>query len=236
MYTLFSLDDYITDANSIPVIESLRELCESSRAISSPIIIIGPSGVGKTLLCKAIKAESENTIYCTSEDFSSLFVCILENNISVEHFFEIFEDFNVIIDDVDSLISYSQMIRIHERFVETHGKIMQRLITELILRQRATGNYVVLTFNHRLRRGWYADFFEETLLSGETIDLQYPNRETRIQYCKKCLFEKHIEISDETAATIIDSWDGNTIPKINGIVNNIVARRTINAIEEILPK
>lgn len=233
---MFSLDDYLTDPNSAPVVESLRKLCSSSKSISSPVILLGPTGVGKTFLCKAIKAESANTIYCTSEDFGSLFIYFLENDIPIVHFFEVFEDCNVIIDDVDSLLSYSQIIRIHGKLVETRGKIMQVLITELVLRQQTTGNYVVLTFNHKLRRGWYTDYFEKLLLSGETLYLQYPDRGTRIGYFKKRLFENHIDIPETTVTAILNSWKGNSIPKINAIVNNIVARKTINETAEILPE
>lgn len=67
-----SFDSFVSDPGNALAFEAARAVARDESGRCNPLLITGPSGVGKTHLCEAIRNEADcNIIYRSSEEFTT---------------------------------------------------------------------------------------------------------------------------------------------------------------------
>ena len=67
-----SFDSFVPDPGNALAFEAARAVARGEGGRCNPLLITGPSGVGKTHLCKAIRLEADcNILYRSSEEFTT---------------------------------------------------------------------------------------------------------------------------------------------------------------------
>lgn len=220
-----SFDSFITDENNVFAVDYLRKLSGPDQPAHAAIILLGPSGVGKTHLCKAL-AQNKNTIYYTSEDIVSLVKIYLKKSMRVEDLIEFLCGNNMIIDDYDTLVFGSEFTRIDGKLVRTGGTAMSELLWELIRKNLKRGHFVLLSGCWNAPDGPR----EETIEDGIVFNLDHPSRNARITYCRQRLLQMRVVLPEEEVEKIVDGCRP-IMPAIDGRLQTLLARNTFPELE-----
>lgn len=212
-----SFSNFVADERSEPIVNHLKEVCRAPAGVRSPIVLSGRPGVGKSHLCRAMKNEGSRILICTSEDLISALITSIKTTESLRVFFETFQGFHLIVDDAD---------------LAFRGDAVQQAFAELIERQKQNGNFVLLTCAEPFPvPGWLTEELQRTLEAGISFRLAPPDRAARLRYCREKLLACGVDEPD-TAAEIVDAA-GDTIPRIDGAINGILAARALGCGREI---
>lgn len=208
--TAQTFENFITDERSAEVVRVLRQLCADPASVPSPVVLWGRSGVGKTHLCRAVKAAADGVTFCSADDIISAVIYSLRSAGTAEGFFGAFEGRNLIVDDADMAVF--------------RGQAMQDLLAELIVRQKNNGNFVLMTFNRSYPSfRWYTEDLQAALRSGSAYRIEPPDRETLLRHCRDSLRANGITLNDRQAALVVDLW-GDTVPKLEATVRTFALR------------
>ena len=217
-----TFNSFITDNNNAPVLDYLRRLSNTKKPPHTCIVIRGPSGVGKTHLCKTL-AHLKIANYYNSQDIVSMLKLYLQKKIHPDNIIEMISGNNVIIDDTDFLIGKIQLSRINGELVDTCGSIMQEILTNLILENKKAGHFVLLSSLGKQHNGAKINNYGDNI----AFYLDYPERSARIAYCKESLRQKKQFLPKEEIERLVDTCE-HTLPEREGTIQTVLAKKMFN--------
>lgn len=216
----YSFDNFVEgDCNRLARSAGFAVAQKPGGTAFNPLLIYGPSGVGKTHLAQAIGIEIKNNypnktvLYVQSEKFITQFVEAVKNNAQNDfvHFYQMIDV--LIIDDVQFLAG-------KEKTQDVFFHIFNHL--------HQTGKQIVLTSD---RPPVDLQGIEQRLLSrfkwGLSADLQTPGLETRIAILEKKIYNEGIELPKEVIEYLAYSITTN-VRELEGALISLLAQSSLN--------
>ena len=189
----------------------------------NPLVIYGPSGVGKTHLLLAIKNQMKKNFpykkieYIRSEDFTNQLIKALQDGKlglgTIDDFRSKYRGVDVLlIDDVQFIAGKEQT---QEEFFNTFNTLYQNNKQIVVTLDRPPRE--IKTLDDRIRGR-----FE----SGLFADITLPDFETRVGIIKKKSEKLHVEIDESLVFYIAEHIKGNT-RQLEGVVKKVQAYMSI---------
>lgn len=180
----------------------------------NPLLIYGPSGVGKTHLLQAIgnyittHDTNLSVHYTTVEGFTSDFTWALKQN-RVDDFKRRYRRCNALL--LDDLQSLEGKPKTAEEFFHTFDTLL------------TTGAQVVITSDRDPSQTQFLETrFNERLQAGLTINLSPPNQSTRLAILRKLIALNDVDISADVVAHLANRVTSN-VRALEGALIRIVA-------------
>ncbi len=217
----FSFDNFIVGstnrfahAASLAVAE-----CEVPQPTYNPLVIYGPSGVGKTHLMLAIKNHIKHkyprkvTEFIRAEDFTNQLITSLQQGKlglgTIEDFHHKFRNVDVLlIDDIHFIAGKEQT---QEEFFNTFNTLMEKNKQIVVTLDRPPRE--IKTLDDRIR---------SRLEGGLFADITNPDFETRVGIIRKKAEQNNIQIDENIVFYIAEHIKMNT-RQLEGVVKNIHA-------------
>ena len=216
----YSFDNFVEgDCNRLARSAGFAVAQKPGGTAFNPLLIYGPSGVGKTHLAQAIGIEIKNNypnktvLYVQAEKFTTQFVEAIKNNAHNDfiHFYQMID--TLIIDDVHCLAG-------KEKTQDVFFHIFNHL--------HQTGKQLILTSD---RPPVDLQGIEQRLLSrfkwGLSADLQTPGLETRIAILEKKIYNEGIELPKEVLEYLAYSITSN-VRELEGALISLLAQSSLN--------
>lgn len=190
----------------------------------NPLVIYGPSGVGKTHLMLAIKNQIRKKFphkkieYVRSEEFTNQLIKALQDGKlglgTIEDFRNKYRNVDVLLIDDIHFIAGKESTQ--EEFFNTFNTLLQNNKQIVVTLDRPPRE--VRTLDDRIRSR-----FESGLLA----DISAPDFETRVGIIKNKAYQAQIELDDGIVYYIAENIKSNT-RQLEGIVKKLQALITIN--------
>ena len=190
-------------------------------SVHNPLFIYGESGLGKTHLLKAIKAElarkapSMNIIYTSGENFlNEIIDHITEKNMSEFH--NKYRNADILLMDDIQFIGKTSVAQ--EEFFHTFEALINQGKQIVLTSDRPPKD--IATLEERLR---------SRFVQGLLADIQPPMLETRIAIIKRKAQAYNMPIPDDVIEFIAERLKNN-VRQIEGVVNKLYAIYSLNKI------
>ncbi len=215
----FTFDNFILGSTNRFALSAARAVAEKEEIVYNPLLLYGPSGVGKTHLMLAIKNRMKKLFphkkiaYVRSEDFTNqLMVALQEGKLglsSMNDFHKKFRDLDVLLIDDIHFIAGKESTQ--EEFFNTFNTLYQN------------NKQIVVTLDRPLKEiKTLDDRIKSRLSAGLTADISYPDYETRVGIIKEKAKSCNIEIEDNLVYHIAENVKSNT-RQLEGIVKKLQA-------------
>ncbi|MBQ6713945.1 MAG: chromosomal replication initiator protein DnaA [Clostridia bacterium] len=215
----FTFDNFILGSTNRFALSAARAVAEKEEIVYNPLLLYGPSGVGKTHLMLAIKNRMKQLFphkkiaYVRSEDFTNqLMVAVQEGKLgmsSMNEFHKKFRDLDVLLIDDIHFIAGKEATQ--EEFFNTFNTLYQN------------NKQIVVTLDRPLKEiKTLDDRIKSRLSAGLTADISYPDYETRVGIIKEKAKSCNIEIEDNLVYHIAENVKSNT-RQLEGIVKKLQA-------------
>ena len=215
----FTFDNFILGSTNRFALSAARAVAEKEEIVYNPLLLYGPSGVGKTHLMLAIKNRmkklfpNKKIAYVRSEDFTNqLMVALQEGKLglsSMNDFHKKFRDLDVLLIDDIHFIAGKESTQ--EEFFNTFNTLYQN------------NKQIVVTLDRPLKEiKTLDDRIKSRLSAGLTADISYPDYETRVGIIKEKAKSCNIEIEDNLVYHIAENVKSNT-RQLEGIVKKLQA-------------
>lgn len=215
----FTFDNFILGSTNRFALSAARAVAEKEEIVYNPLLLYGPSGVGKTHLMLAIKNRMKKLFphkkiaYVRSEDFTNqLIVALQEGKLglsSMNDFHKKFRDLDVLLIDDIHFIAGKESTQ--EEFFNTFNTLYQN------------NKQIVVTLDRPLKEiKTLDDRIKSRLSAGLTADISYPDYETRVGIIKEKAKSCNIEIEDNLVYHIAENVKSNT-RQLEGIVKKLQA-------------
>lgn len=217
----FTFENFVVGSNNHFAYAASLAVAESPAVISSynPLVIYGPSGVGKTHLLLAIKNKMKKvspykrTEYIRSEEFTNQLISALQDGKlgigTIEDFRNRFRNADVLlIDDIHFIAGKEQT---QEEFFNTFNTLIQHNKQIVVTVDRPPKDIKILDDRIRSR-----------LEGGLFADILAPDFETRVGIVLKKAQQSEIEIPENIAFYIAENIKSNT-RQLNGVVSKLKA-------------
>ncbi|MET3113564.1 chromosomal replication initiator protein [Pedobacter sp. CG_S7] len=185
----------------------------------NPLMIYGPSGMGKTHLAQAIGNQIRQTlpdklvIYVSCEKFCQQFVESLKNN-TINDFVNFYQAMDVII--MDDVHNFAGKEKTQDIFFHVFNHLHQ------------SGKQIIITSDKAPKD---LSGLEERLLSrfkwGLSADLTLPDLQTRIAILKKKMYVDGIDLPEEVVEYVAHNINNN-IRELEGAMVSLLAQSTLN--------
>ena len=215
----FTFDNFILGSTNRFALSAARAVAEKEEIVYNPLLLYGPSGVGKTHLMLAIKNRMKKLFphkkiaYVRSEDFTNqLMVALQEGKLglsSMNDFHKKFRDLDVLLIDDIHFIAGKESTQ--EEFFNTFNTLYQN------------NKQIVVTLDRPLKEiKTLDDRIKSRLSAGLTADISYPDYETRVGIIKEKAKSCNIKIEDNLVYHIAENVKSNT-RQLEGIVKKLQA-------------
>ena len=217
----FTFENFVVGSNNHFAYAASLAVAESPAVISSynPLVIYGPSGVGKTHLMLAIKNLMKKNCpykrieYIRSEDFTNQLITALQDGKlgigTIEDFRNRFRNADVLlIDDIHFIAGKEQT---QEEFFNTFNTLIQHNKQIVVTVDRPPKD--IKTLDDRIR---------SRLEGGLFADILAPDFETRVGIVLKKAQQGGFEIPENIAFYIAENIKSNT-RQLNGVVSKLQA-------------
>ena len=215
----FTFDNFILGSTNRFALSAARAVAEKEEIVYNPLLLYGPSGVGKTHLMLAIKNKMKQLYphkkisYVRSEDFTNqLMVAVQEGKLglsSMNDFHKKFRDVDVLLIDDIHFIAGKEATQ--EEFFNTFNTLYQN------------NKQIVVTLDRPLKEiKTLDDRIKSRLSAGLTADISYPDYETRVGIIKEKAKSCNIELEDNLVYHIAENVKSNT-RQLEGIVKKLQA-------------
>ena len=215
----FTFDNFILGSTNRFALSAARAVAEKEEIVYNPLLLYGPSGVGKTHLMLAIKNRMKKLFphkkiaYVRSEDFTNqLMVALQEGKLglsSMNDFHKKFRDLDVLLIDDIHFIAGKESTQ--EEFFNTFNTLYQN------------NKQIVVTLDRPLKEiKTLDDRIKSRLSAGLTADISYPDYETRVGIIKEKAKYCNIELEDNLVYHIAENVKSNT-RQLEGIVKKLQA-------------
>lgn len=220
----FSFENFIVGSTNRFAHAASIAVADNPSFAYNPLVIYGPSGVGKTHLMLAIKNRIKKNFplkkieYVRSEEFTNQLIKALQDGKlglgSIEDFRNKYRNIDVLLIDDIHFIAGKESTQ--EEFFNTFNTLLQNNKQIVVTLDRPPRE--VKTLDNRIRSR-----FESGLLA----DITAPDFETRVGIIKNKARHAKIEISDSIVYYIAENIKTNT-RQLEGVVNKLKALITIN--------
>ncbi len=217
----FTFDNFVVGSNNRFAHAASFAVAESPTVISNynPLVIYGPSGVGKTHLMLAIKNHmkklnpSKKIEYIRSEDFTNQLIQALQEGKlglgSVDDFRNKFRNVDVLlIDDIHFIAGKEQT---QEEFFNTFNTLIQKNKQIVVTVDKPPKD--IKTLDDRIR---------SRLEGGLFADILAPDFETRVGIVRKKAEQYNIELSEHVIFYVAENIKVNT-RQLEGVVKKLQA-------------
>ncbi len=215
----FTFDNYIVGANNKFAYTASMAVADNNNIIYSPLVIYGPSGVGKTHLLLAIKNHIKKKFpykkieYLRGEDFAIQLIQSLQyGNLgmgTIDDFRDKYRNADVLlIDDIHFIAGKEQT---QEEFYNTFDSLKRKNKQIIVTLDRPLKE--VKTLDDRIR---------SRLSSGLFADITSPDFETRVGIIKKKAEQAEIELDEKLIFYISEHITVNT-RQLEGVINKLRA-------------
>ncbi len=220
----FSFENFIVGSTNRFAHAASIAVADNPSFAYNPLVIYGPSGVGKTHLMLAIKNKIKKNFpfkkieYVRSEEFTNQLIKALQDGKlglgSIEDFRNKYRNIDVLLIDDIHFIAGKESTQ--EEFFNTFNTLLQNNKQIVVTLDRPPRE--VKTLDDRIRSR-----FESGLLA----DITAPDFETRVGIIKNKARHAKIELSDSIVYYIAENIKTNT-RQLEGIVKKLQALITIN--------
>ncbi|MBQ8203929.1 MAG: chromosomal replication initiator protein DnaA [Clostridia bacterium] len=215
----FTFENFILGSTNRFALSAARAVAEKEEIVYNPLLLYGPSGVGKTHLMLAIKNRmkqlypNKKIAYVRSEDFTNqLMVALQEGKLglsSMNDFHKKFRDLDVLLIDDIHFIAGKESTQ--EEFFNTFNTLYQN------------NKQIVVTLDRPLKEiKTLDDRIKSRLSAGLNADISYPDYETRVGIIREKAKNCGIEIEDNLVYHIAENVKSNT-RQLEGIVKKLQA-------------
>ena len=219
----FSFDNFIVGSTNRFAHAASLAVADNPNIIYNPLIIYGPSGVGKTHLMLAIKNHIKkkfpfkNIEYIRSEEFTNQLIKALQEGKlglgTIDDFRNKYRNVDVLLlDDIHFIAGKEQT---QEEFFNTFNTLLQNNKQIVVTLDRPPRE--VKTLDNRIR---------SRLESGLFADITNPDFETRVGIINTKATQLGIELSESIVYYIAENIKSNT-RQIEGVVKKLQAFITI---------
>ncbi len=219
----FTFQNFIVGSTNRFAHAASLAVADNANIIYNPLIIYGPSGVGKTHLMLAIKNHIRKTFpfkkieYIRGEEFTNQLITALQDGRlglgTIDDFRNKYRNVDVLlIDDIHFIAGKEQT---QEEFFNTFNALLQKNKQIVVTLDRPPKE--VKTLDDRIR---------SRLESGLYADITVPDFETRVGIIMKKAEQMNIEINDNLAFFIAEHIKFNT-RQLEGVVKKLQALITI---------
>ncbi len=219
----FSFQNFIVGSTNRFAHAASLAVADNPNIVYNPLVIYGPSGVGKTHLMLAIKNQIRKNFpykkieYVRSEDFTNQLIKALQEGKlglgSIDDFRNKFRNIDVLlIDDIHFIAGKEQT---QEEFFNTFNTLLQNNKQIVVTLDRPPRE--VKTLDDRIR---------SRLESGLFADITAPDFETRVGIIRTKAHQANIELAENIVYFIADNIKSNT-RQLEGVVKKLQALITI---------
>lgn len=219
----FTFSNFIVGSTNRFAHAASLAVADNSNIIYNPLVIYGPSGVGKTHLMLAIKNHikkkfpNKKVVYIRGEDFTNQLIAALQNGKlglgAIDDFRNKYRHTDVLlIDDIHFIAGKEQT---QEEFFNTFNTLHQNNKQIVVTLDRPLKE--IKTLDERIR---------SRLSSGLLADITPPDFETRVGIINKKTAQLGIEVDESLVYYIAEHIKTNT-RQLEGIVKKLQAYITI---------
>lgn len=219
----FTFSNFIVGSTNRFAHAASLAVADNSNIIYNPLVIYGPSGVGKTHLMLAIKNHikkkfpNKKVVYIRGEDFTNQLITALQNGKlglgAIDDFRNKYRHTDVLlIDDIHFIAGKEQT---QEEFFNTFNTLHQNNKQIVVTLDRPLKE--IKTLDERIR---------SRLSSGLLADITPPDFETRVGIINKKTAQLGIEVDESLVYYIAEHIKTNT-RQLEGIVKKLQAYITI---------
>ncbi len=235
----FTFQNFVVGANNRFAHAASLAVADSPNVIPNynPLVIYGPSGVGKTHLMLAIRnhmrqlSPNKKIVYIRSEEFTNQLIAALQEGKlglgTIDDFRNRFRNADVLlIDDIHFIAGKEQT---QEEFFNTFNSLIQKNKQIVVTIDKPPKD--IKTLDDRIR---------SRLEGGLFADILSPDFETRVGIVQKKAEQNGIEINEHLAFYIAENIKGNT-RQLEGVVKKLQAyvsiqkrNPTLSAVQNII--
>lgn len=215
----FTFDNFIVGSTNRFANAAAMAVANNEKIVYNPLVIYGPSGVGKTHLMLAIKNQIKKNFpqkkiaYIRSEDFTNQLINALNEGrlglSSMDDFHNKYRNLDVLLIDDIHFIAGKESTQ--EEFFNTFNTLYQNNKQIVVTLDRPLKE--IKTLDERIR---------SRLSAGLFADITAPDFETRVGIIRKKAEEKGITIEENLIFYIAEHIKVNT-RQLEGVVNKLVA-------------
>ncbi len=212
---IYTFTNFVVGASNNIAYLAAKQVVSKPGSVYNPLLVYGPTGVGKTHLLQAIGAEiaknfpDSKVTYASSEKFTNDYIEALNNRL-LPTFRQKYRGCDVlIIDDVHFFAGKeSTQDEFFHAFCDLH----------------LSGRQIILACDRHPRE---LSRLKERLLSrflgGMMVDVGYPDMEMKMAIIKKRLSEEGVNLDDDMVSYIATSTSGG-VRELEGVLVGILAQ------------
>jgi len=211
----FTFENFIVGSTNNLAHVASTQVSESLGSNYNPLLIYGPTGVGKTHLLQAIgnkvidKTIDAKVLYVTSEKFTNDYIQSL-NNKTTQMFRQKYRGVDLLlVDDIQFLAGK-----------ESTQDEFFNCFNELVLSRRQV---VVASDKHPKELGRLKERLVSRFLGGMVVDVGYPDYEMKIAIIKAKCAQKSIKLADDLINYIARESHGGA-REIEGVLTSTMAK------------
>lgn len=215
----YTFDTFVVGSNNRLAQASALAVAEQPGEIYNPLFIYGGVGLGKTHLMHAIghyileQNQNANVLYVTSEQFITDVVdAVRTGNNSPSNTKKLRDKYRsidvLLIDDIQFIIGKNAT---QEEFFHTFNHLYEQKKQIVITSDKPPKDMEILEERFRSRFAW-----------GLTVDIQFPDFETRMAILQKKMEFHSYQISDDVLSYIANNVKSN-IRELEGSLNKVIA-------------
>lgn len=220
LHNLKSLDDFVVGpCNRLAFAAACRLVDEPTGGGASPVFVHGECGVGKTHLLQGVckrfverHGRAPRVRYVTGEQFTNDFILAIRNN-ELESFRRSLRRVDLLaIDDV--------------HFLSNKARTQSEFLCTLDAIDLAGARVVLASDEHPRHIRRFSQALVSRFLSGMVVQVDRPDRETRLAIIRSLATERGLSITDSAAEEIAGRCVGS-IREIQGVMAKLAALMSI---------
>ena len=220
--SIYTLDRFIEgDCNRLAKSAASAVSIKPGGTAFNPLVLISSVGLGKTHLSQSIGVEvqrlypDKTVLYVNADVFTKQFVDSIKNH-TTNDFINFYKLIDVLI--VDDIQFFVGKAKTQDAFYHVFNHLHQ------------SGKQIVLSSDVAPKdmKG-----MEQRLLSrfkwGLTVDLELPNKETRLDIFKEKIYNSGIDLSDDVVNCLASRVNTN-VREMEGVLNAVIAQSTLSKV------
>lgn len=214
----FTFDTFIVGSSNKFAHAAALAVAQNPSNSYNPLFIHGDSGLGKTHLLNAIKAEilknnpGANIVYVSGEDFTNEIIAAIKDNKTSEFKNKYRQADVLLVDDIQFIAGKQQT---QEEFFHTFNTLYESGRQIVLTSDRPPREMTQLEDRLRTRFEW-----------GLMVDVAPPDFETRMAIIKTKAALLGVQLPDEISGYIAENVTAN-VRQIEGTLNKILAYRDL---------